>query len=110
MRVPKTAMAAAVAAIAALSGVGPARANAPSRYHCVNYDGHGYRRCNGGYGSNDDPNWGAYRPPSDSSECPRPHSHTGYPYGPGCGQEAPTRAQVGRWSAWAPTASTSTPT
>jgi hypothetical protein len=79
-----------VAAVALLAGAAapavasPAGPYGPTRYHCVSYGGHGYHRCSGGYGSNDDPRWDQSRPPGNGSDCPPPHAHTGYPYGSGC--------------------------
>ena len=65
-----------------------ADSNIPNRYHC-DYNGHGYHRCDGGYPNEHNPGWENYRPPNDTSDCPGPHRHTGYPYGPGCPQRSP---------------------
>lgn len=93
MKLLKAVAAGAAGALAILTAASPASAllrsgpYVPARYHCVTYAGHGYHRCSGGYGSNDNPNWGDYRRPSNASDCPRPHSHTGYPYGSNCDRQ-----------------------
>jgi len=71
-----------------LASPNPASADShlPNRYHC-DYNGHGYHRCDGGYPNEHNPGQDNYRPPSNSSDCPRPHRHTGYPYGSDCDQQ-----------------------